>query len=181
MDLKKLARIQDSTDEHQHPGHYEDFVDEDTGEVVQQWVEDETPEEEEARLKAEQEKQDRIQKQREARFQKEMEIRQKYDAIDNEYYSLKEDLRQLREERKSLEIDQEDELGQLYSAGKEAEAEAKAQEYGEQFNKIDEQLEEMRAKFNEVRNKWISASSEKWKELNALDSVEIEDSKQLIQ
>ncbi|MBP5785103.1 MAG: hypothetical protein J6W16_05925, partial [Methanobrevibacter sp.] len=74
------------------------------------------------------------------------------------------ELSDLEQQHRDLMIDMEEELGPLYAQHTkegEAEAEKRAQDYGEQFNKIEKQIEkvnkeydDLEKKSNELRKKW---------------------------
>ena len=141
------------------PGHWEDFVDEDTGEIVTMWVNDPTPEElaqqekeREEDLKAYWEK---IEK--EKQFRKQLNI----DKLEDEIWNIQTQLKDLHTQYRQLQIDQEEELGQLLSAGKEAEAEEKAQEYGEQFNNNADEQERLKKELADAKKK-LAIENEKW-------------------
>ena len=130
-------------------GSYQQFVDPDTGEVCEIWVDDPDPEEE-AR-KAEQAKADA-----EAYWKKvelEKELRKKAEPIEDEYYSAKEELKDLKREYRDLQIDHEEEVGALYADGKYEEGEKLAQEYGIKFNKLDKQIEKLEKKIAKLYDK----------------------------
>lgn len=59
----------------------------------------------------------------------------------------------LNQQRRQLEIDQEQEVGGLYVDGKEADAENLAQEYGAKFNEIDDEIEKLTAKVEKLSTK----------------------------
>ena len=130
-------------------GSYQQFVDPDTGEVCEIWVDDPDPEEE-AR-KAEQAKADA-----EAYWKKvelEKELRKQADPIEDEYYASKEELKDLKREYRDLQIEHEEEVGVLYADGKYEEGEKLAQEYGVKFNKLDKQIEKLEKKIAKLYNK----------------------------
>lgn len=130
-------------------GSYQQFVDPDTGEVCEIWVDDPDPEEE-AR-KAEQAKTDA-----EAYWKKvelEKELRKQADPIEDEYYASKEELKDLKREYRDLQIEHEEEVGALYADGKYEEGEKLAQEYGVKFNKLDKQIEKLEKKIAKLYNK----------------------------
>ena len=60
-------------------------------------------------------------------------------------------------------MNMEEELGQLYSSGKEAEAEKLAQKYGKQENRITKEQESLRKKLASAKKKRDIASSKFWK------------------
>lgn len=134
-------------------GHYEEFVDADTGEVVKVWRED--PSKKESSFE-EQETgliyQEKIKLDNEAR--------KEFTAIESEFKSVLENLKDKYDERKQLEIDQEQEVGSLYVAGKDEEAEKLAQDYGEKFNTIDDEIGMLNSKIDELKPKYIQARQE---------------------
>ena len=132
-------------------GHYEDFVDEDTGELVTMWINDPTPEELEAREK---EREESARKYYE-KCEKEREVYKelKIDSLEDEVWALQDELKDLHREYRQLEIDQEEEVGGLYTAGKEAEAEKLAQKYGAKFNKNSKQQESIKKKLERAKKK----------------------------
>lgn len=136
-------------------GHYEDFVDEDTGEIVTLWVDDPTPEELEAREKEREESArkyyEKCEKERAA--YKELKI----ESLEDEVWSLQDELKDLHREYRQLEIDQEEEVGGLYADGKEAEAEKLAQKYGAKFNKNSKQQESLKKKLEKAKKKLNAA------------------------
>lgn len=136
-------------------GHYEDFVDEDTGEIFSMWIEDPDPEELAKREKEREEESrrywEKVEKER-AAF-KDLKI----DALEDEVWSLKDELHDLHREYRQLEIDQEEEVGGLYAQGKEAEAEKLAQKYGAQFNKNSKQQEVLKKKLEKAKDKLYKA------------------------
>jgi hypothetical protein len=79
-------------------------------------------------------------------------------------WDLQSRLKDLHREYRELEIDQEEEVGGLYVSGKEAEAEALAQEYGEKFNKNSEEQEKLKQKLV-VAKKKLDDAREKWYKL----------------
>ena len=143
-------------------GHYEEFADEDTGEIVTMWVNDPTPEElakrEEESKKAMDEYWAKVEK--EQKIHKELNI----DKLEDDVWDLQSRLKDLHREYRELEIDQEEEVGGLYVSGKEAEAEALAQEYGEKFNKNSEEQEKLKQKLV-VAKKKLDDAREKWYKL----------------
>lgn len=130
-------------------GSYQEFVDADTGEIVKIWIDNPDPEEE-AR-KAEQAKADT-----EAYWKKvelEKELRKKVDPIEDEYYATKDELKNLKQQYRDLQIDHEEEVGALYTNGKYKEGEKLSQKYGAQFNKLDKQIEKLEKKIAKLYDK----------------------------
>ena len=160
--MKKLNHYIKESVEDGKNGHYEEFADEDTGEIVTMWVNDPTPEElakrEEESKKAMDEYWAKVEK--EQKIHKELNI----DKLEDDVWDLQSRLKDLHREYRELEIDQEEEVGGLYVSGKEAEAEALAQEYGEKFNKNSEEQEKLKQKLV-VAKKKLDDAIEKWYKL----------------
>lgn len=160
--MKKLNHYIKESFEDGKNGHYEEFADEDTGEIVTMWVNDPTPEElakrEEESKKAMDEYWAKVEK--EQKIHKELNI----DKLEDDVWDLQSRLKDLHREYRELEIDQEEEVGGLYVSGKEAEAEALAQEYGEKFNKNSEEQEKLKQKLV-VAKKKLDDAREKWYKL----------------
>jgi hypothetical protein len=148
-------------------GHYEDFADEDTGEIITLWVDDPTPEELEAREKEREESArkyyEKCEKERAA--YKELKI----DSLEDEVWNYQQELKDLHDQYRQLEIDQEEEVGGLYADGKEAEAEKLAQKYGKDFNKLaskqlltQRKLAASKTKLSVARKKMDKIRNELW-------------------
>lgn len=153
--MKTLNQYLKESSEDGKNGHWEDFVDEDTGEIVTMWVNDPTPEELEAQEKERQENArkywEKCEKERQA--YKELNI----DALEDEVWSMQDELKDLHREYRQLEIDQEEEVGGLYANGKEAEAEKLAQKYGAKFNKNAKEQEKLKKKLGTIQKKLNTA------------------------
>ena len=159
--MKALYKYVKESAEDGKNGHWEDFVDEDTGEIVTMWVNDPTPEDITAKEKEREENaRSYYEKQ-----QKENEMRKqlKLDELDDVVWDYEQQLKDLNREYRDLRIDMEEELGQLYSSGKEVEAEKLAQKYGEQENRITKEQESLRKKLASAKKKRDIASSKFWK------------------
>ena len=130
-------------------GHYEDFVDEDTGEIVTLWVADPDPEEEAKKAELAKAEHDKYIK----RLEAEKKLRKTLDPLEDELWGLNQDLKDKTREYRDLQIDQEEEVGALYVKGDEAKAEELAQEYGEKFNKIADEIESIKKKIRELNPK----------------------------
>lgn len=147
-------------------GHYEEFVDEDTGEIVTVWINDPTPEEIASKEKEREESaRSYYEKQQQ---ENDMRKQLKLDELDDIVWDLEEQLKDLNREYRDLRIDMEEDLGNLYSQGKEAEAEKLAQKYGDHENKIVKQQESLRKKLIAAKRKRDNASSKFWKFYNKL-------------
>lgn len=159
--MKSLSNyIYESTEDGKN-GHWEDFVDEDTGEIVTMWVNDLTPEEIAAKEKEREESVRTYYEKQRQENAKRKEL--KLDELDDTVWNLEEQLKNLNREYRDLRIDMEEELGYLYSQGKEAEAEKLAQKYGDRENKIVKQQETLRKKLVAAKKKRDNASSKFWK------------------
>lgn len=140
-------------------GHYEDFVDPDTGEICTLWIDDieAAKEAEKARLAREEEdrKYNEI-------IAKEKEIRKELDPLEDQMYDLEGELKDLKREYRDLQIDHEEEVGGLYADGKFEEAEKLAQEYGVKFNKLEKQIKAIKNKISKLEPKIEKLQSKKW-------------------
>ena len=130
-------------------GHYEDFVDEDTGEIVTLWVADPDPEEEAKKAELAKAEHDKYVK----RLEAEKKLRKTLDPLEDELWGLNQDLKDRTREYRDLQIDQEEEVGALYVKGDEAKAEELAQEYGEKFNKLADEIDAIKKKIIELNPK----------------------------
>ena len=140
-------------------GHYEDFVDPDTGEICTLWIDDieAAKEAEKARLAREEEdrKYNEI-------IAKEKEIRKALDPLEDQMYDLEGELKDLKREYRDLQIDHEEEVGGLYANGKFEEAEKLAQKYGVKFNKLEKQIKTIKNKIDKLEPKIEKLQSQKW-------------------
>lgn len=129
-------------------GHYEDFVDEDTGEIVTIWVADPDPEEEAQKAELAKSEHDKYVK----RLEAEKKLRKSLDPLEDKLWGYNQDLKDRTREYRDLQIDQE-EVGALYVKGDEAKAEELAQEYGEKFNKLANEIDALKKKIRELNPK----------------------------
>ena len=159
--MKALYKYIKESAEDGKNGHWEDFVDEDTGEIVTMWVNDPTPEDIAAKEKEREENTHSYYEKQ----QKENEMRKqlKLDELDDIVWGYEQQLKDLNREYRDLRMDMEEELGQLYSSGKEAEAEKLAQKDGKQENRITKEHESLRKKLASAKKKRDIASSKFWK------------------
>ena len=132
-------------------GHWEDFVDEDTGELVTMWVNDPDPELEKLKWEAYEKEEAEASKLRQKISEQEKNLVKQQEKLEDKLWEYEQDLKDCTRQYRQLQIDQEDELGQLYSSGKEAEGEEKAQEYGEQFNKLADEIESLKANIKKLQ------------------------------
>ena len=131
-------------------GHYEDFVDPDTGEICTLWIDDiEAAKEAEKALLASQEEDRKYNE----IIAKEKEIRKVLDPLEDQMYDLEGELKDLKREYRDLQIDHEEEVGGLYTDGKFEEAEKLAQEYVVKLNKLDKQIKSLEKKISKLYDK----------------------------
>lgn len=130
-------------------GQYKEFVDEDTGEIVKIWVEDPDPEELARKLDmAKTENDDFMEK-----WAKERELRKEFEPYQDQQWELESELKDLQYQLRSLRMDQEEEIGSLYSQGKYEEGDKLAQEYGVKFDKIEKAITKTKKKLAQVAKK----------------------------
>ena len=144
-------------------GHYEDFVDPDTGEICTLWIDDI----EAAKEKEKREEIARLAREEEDRkyneiIAKEKEIRKQLDPLEDQMYDLEGELKDLKREYRDLQIDHEEEVGRLYAEGNHPEAEKLAQEYGVQFNKLEKKIKATKNKIDKLNPKIEKLLAKKW-------------------
>ena len=147
--MKDLQKYIKESEKDGKNGHYEDFVDEDTGEIVTLWVADPDPEEEVKKAELAKAEHDKYVK----RLEAEKKLRKTLDPLEDELWGLNQDLKDRTREYRDLQIDQEEEVGALYVKGDEAKAEELAQEYGEKFNKLADEIDSLKKKIIELNPK----------------------------
>ena len=116
-------------------GHFEEFADEETGDLTTMWV-DNDPEE---IVKA-------VKEATPEELQKLKELRKAYDKLDDELWSVrdelsdaKDELRSLKDELRELQYGMEDEIGR---ATTDEERDKLGNEYGEQLEEVQNKIEE---------------------------------------
>lgn len=116
-------------------GHFEEFVDEETGEIKTMWV-DQEPEE---IAKA-------VKEATPQELQKLKELRKAYDKLDDQLWSVrdelsdaKDELRSLKDELRELQYGMEDEIGR---ATTDEERDELGNEYGEQIEEVQNKIKE---------------------------------------
>ena len=147
--MKDLYKYIKESEKDSKNGHYEDFVDEDTGEIVTLWVADPDPEEEAKKAELAKAEHDKYVK----RLEAEKKLRKTLDPLEDELWGLNQDIKDKIREYRDLQIDQEEEVGALYVKGNEAKAEELAQEYGEKFNKLADEIDAIKKKIRELNPK----------------------------
>ena len=160
--MKTLSQyIKESIDKSQNSknGHFEEFVDEETGELVTLWIEDK-PEE---IVKA-------VKETTPEELQKLKEIRKAFDKIDNEWWAVKDELdgandelKSLKSELRELQYGMEDEIGQATS---DEERDKLGNQYGEELEDVQNKIrktitniEELTKKKEAIQNKLDDASN----------------------
>ena len=150
--------IKESAEDYKN-GHWEEFVDEETGELVTLWREDKPEEIVKAVKEATPEE-----------LQKLKEMRKAFDKIDDEWWAVKDELsntkdnlKSLKSELRELQYGMEDEIG---GATTDEERDKLGNKYGEELeevqNKIREtitNIEKLTKKKEDVRNKLDDASN----------------------
>ena len=141
-------------------GHYEEFVDEDTGELVTMWIEDKPEEIVKAVKEATPEE-----------LQKLKDLRKVVDKLDDEWWTnkyelsdTKDELKSLKDELRELQYGMEDEIGQATS---DEERDKLGNQYGEELENVQNKIrntitniEELTKKKEAIQNKLDDASNE---------------------
>ena len=147
--MKALSNyIKESIDKSQNSknGHFEEFVDEETGELVTLWIEDKPEEIVKAVKEATPEE-----------LQKLKEIRKAFDKIDNQWWAIKDELDRAKDELKSLKSElrelqygMEDEIGQATS---DEERDKLGNQYGEELDDVQNKIRKTIAKIEKLKKK----------------------------
>lgn len=130
-------------------GHWEEFMDEDTGEIIKLWRSDIDPNKEAKLMQAA--KQSEEDTEWERLYKKEKAITDKQWELKDQARDLSDQIKDLKRNYQELRIDMEEELGQLYSKGEEAKGDEKAQEYGKQFNDIEEEIDKLSKQLKPIK------------------------------
>lgn len=157
--MKALSKYLKENYKDEKQGHYEDFVDEDTGEIVTLWVDDKP----EQIIKAVKEATpEELQKLKELRKQED-EIDAKWWSIRDEIDNQKDELKSLKAELRELQYGMEDEIGQ---AKTDEERDNLGNEYGEKIEntqenikKIINSIKSLNKKLDDVDDQLRSASA----------------------
>lgn len=127
-------------------GHYEDYVDEDTGELVTIWVNDKP----EQIIKA-------VKEATPEELQKLKELRKQQDEIDNKWWSIrneidnqKDELKSLKTELRELQYGMEDEIGQ---AKTDEERDNLGNAYGEKIDNVQKNILKIINNINSLNKK----------------------------
>ena len=149
--MKDLQKYIKESEKDGKNGHYEDFVDEDTGEIVTLWVDDPDPELEKLKWETYEKNHEKVRKIYKKCKEQEKEVKNKLEKLEDEMWEYEQDLKDAKRNYRQLQIDQDEEVGALYAAGKFKEGEEKAQEYGEQFNKLADEIESLKNKIKKIQ------------------------------
>ena len=127
-------------------GHYEEFVDEETGELVTMWIEDKPEEIVKAVKEATPEE-----------LQKLKDLRKAVDKLDDEWWTnkyelsdTKDELKSLKDELRELQYGMEDEIGQATS---DEERDKLGNQYGEELDSVQNKIRKTIVKIEKLKKK----------------------------
>lgn len=124
----------------------ETITDENTGETMEIWRPDDEPEQAVETIK-------KTAKAKKDKRQQYLEIRDKLWDLEDEKIAAQEEINSLRSNYKETMRDMDEEVGNLYSDGKDAEAEKLANKYGKELDKMEKQREKLVKKVETLENK----------------------------
>ena len=144
--MKALSNyIKESIDNSKN-GHFEEFVDEETGELVTMWIEDKPEEIVKAVKEATPEE-----------LQKLKDLRKAVDKLDDEWWTIKyelsdtkDELKSLKNELRELQYGMEDEIGQATS---DEERDKLGNKYGEELDVVQNKIRKTIAKIEKLTKK----------------------------
>lgn len=137
-------------------GHWVEYIDDDTGEIIKYWKDDEPND---YTIDADNDDAE-YWEEYERRREKAASLKDEYLTLFSEINSVQSEINDISFNIKQLYIDQEEEIGQLFSQGKHEEAEELAQTYGEDLDDLTKQKKVLNKKLAEL-NKKIEAVEEK--------------------
>lgn len=137
-------------------GHWVEYVDDDTGEIIKYWEEDKPHD---YTIDADNDDAE-YWEEYERRREKAASLKDDYLTVLDEINTIRQELDDISFNIKQLYIDQEEEIGQLFSQGKHEEGEELAQKYGEDLDKLLNQKKILNKKLT-VLNKKINDIEEK--------------------
>ena len=157
--MKTLSNYMKESIDDSKNGHWEEFADEDTGELVTLWIEDKPEEIVKAVKEATPEE-----------LQKLKDLRKAYDKLDDEWWTIKyelsdakDELKSLKSELRELQYGMEDEIGQATS---DEERDKLGNQYGEELENVQNKIrntitniEELTKKKEAIQNKLDDASN----------------------
>ena len=124
----------------------EEFVDDNTGEIVKMWVDEKPIQKAIDAIKEDP-------KEYKKKLDKEKSLCGQLEQLEDKQWELEEELRGKVYELKCLRIDMEEEVGQLYTKGKDIDAETLAQNYGKQMDQITKEIENLKKQINALQPK----------------------------
>ena len=125
---------------------WEEFVDDNTGEIVKMWVDEKPIQKAIDAIKEDP-------KEYKKKLDKEKSLRGQLEQLEDKQWELKEELKGKVYELKDLRIDMEEEVGQLYAKGKDIDAETLAQNYGKQMDQLSKDIENLKKQINALQPK----------------------------
>ena len=158
--MKTLSNYMKESIDDSKNGHWEEFADEDTGELITMWIEDKPEEIVKAVKEATPEE-----------LQKLKDLRKAVDKLDDEWWTIKyelsdakDELKSLKSELRELQYGMEDEIGQATS---DEERDKLGNQYGEELENVQNKIrntitniEELTKKKEAIQNKLDDASNE---------------------
>ena len=161
--MKTLSNYMKESIDDSKNGHWEEFTDEDTGELITMWIEDKPEEIVKAVKEATPEE-----------LQKLKDLRKAVDKLDDEWWTIKyelsdakDELKSLKSELRELQYGMEDEIGQATS---DEERDKLGNQYGEELENVQNKIrntitniEELTKKKEAIQNKLDDASNELYK------------------
>lgn len=134
-------------------GHFEtdEFVDDDTGEIVQvtRWVEDPDPAKEQEKLekaKADAERYEQARKKQEEYYKK-------INPLEDELWRYEGELKDTIRDIRTTKSDMEEEVGQYYSKGDYEGGDKIGQKYGVALDKLDDKVQKLKKKIKDVQSR----------------------------
>ncbi len=161
--MKTLSNYMKESIDDSKNGHWEEFADEDTGELVTMWIEDKPEEIVKAVKEATPEE-----------LQKLKDLRKAVDKLDDEWWTIKyelsdakDELKSLKSELRELQYGMEDEIGQATS---DEERDRLGNQYGEELDDVQNKIrktiakiEKLTKKIETIQNKLDDASNKLYK------------------
>lgn len=130
-------------------GHWEEYCDEDTGEIIKMWVDDKPND---YTIDTDNDD-DKYWEEYERRRKKAEPFKDEYLTLYSEQNDIKNEINDIALQIKQLYIDQEEEIGYLFSNNRHEEGEKLAQEYGEKLDKLIENKKQLNKKVLELDKK----------------------------
>ena len=144
--MKTLSNYMKESIDDSKNGHWEEFADEDTGELITMWIEDKPEEIVKAVKEATPEE-----------LQKLKDLRKAVDKLDDEWWTIKyelsdakDELKSLKSELRELQYGMEDEIGQATS---DEERDRLGNRYGEELDDVQNKIRKTIAKIEKLTKK----------------------------